>query len=82
MAPLAVAEIVVVSVYFVLPFTPGAVPGHPDFSWALVNYAPIVTGGALLGITIWWYASARHWFTGPRRTVGDPVLDQTAAPPR
>jgi amino acid transporter len=81
MAPLALAEIVVVSVYFVLPFTPAAIPWHPDFSWTVVNYAPIVTGGALLAITIWWYASARHWFTGPRRTVDDPVLGSTTTEP-
>jgi amino acid transporter len=81
MAPLAVAEIVVISVYFILPFTPGAIPWHQDFSWTLVNYAPIVTGGALLAITIWWYASARHWFTGPRRTVDDPVLGTTTTAP-
>jgi amino acid transporter len=81
MAPLAVAEIAIVSVYFILPFTPGAIPWHPDFSWTLVNYAPIVTGGALLAITIWWYASARHWFTGPRRTVDDPVLGTTTTEP-
>jgi len=68
----AVVEIAVISVYFVLPFTPAAVPGNPDFSWKFVNYAPILTGGTLLLLTVWWFASARHWFTGPIRTI-DPV---------
>jgi amino acid transporter len=70
----AVAEIIVISIYFCLPFLPSAVPWHSDFTWSAVNYAPILTGAVLIGITIWWFVSARHWFTGPRRTVADPVV--------
>ncbi len=73
----AVIEIAVISVYFCLPFLPSAVPFSDNFTWYDVNYAPIVTGGALIAITIWWYASARHWFTGPRRTVEE---GETAEP--
>jgi amino acid transporter len=73
----AVIEIAVISVYFCLPFLPSAVPFTEGFTWYDVNYAPIVTGGALIAITIWWYASARHWFTGPRRTVES---EETAEP--
>jgi amino acid transporter len=69
MCSVAIAEIAIISIYFCLPFLPSAVPWHEDFSWSAVNYAPLLTGGVLLGITIWWYASARRWFTGPRRTV-------------
>ena len=36
-----------------------------DFDWKFVNYAPIVTIGALLILTIWWHVSAKNWFTGP-----------------
>ena len=45
---IAVAEIVIVSLYLMMPFVPGAVPFSDDFSWKFVNYAPIVTVGALL----------------------------------
>ena len=48
MNPIAVAEIVIVSLYLMLPFVPGAVPFSDDFEWKFVNYAPIVTIGALL----------------------------------
>lgn len=65
----AVVEIVIISVYFVLPIVPAGVPGHADFSWSAVNYAPLAVGGVLLVVAVWWYASARTWFTGPRRTV-------------
>ena len=69
MNPVAVAEIVIVSVYLMMPFVPGAVPGNDAFAWKFVNYAPIVTLGVLLAITVWWEASAKTWFKGPIRTI-------------
>ncbi|MFT4010126.1 MAG: amino acid permease [Nocardioidaceae bacterium] len=72
MNPIAVAEIVIVSLYLMMPFVPGAVPFSDDFEWKFVNYAPIVTLGVLLIITIWWETSAKKWFTGPKQTI-DPA---------
>ncbi|MGC3860225.1 amino acid permease [Micromonospora chersina] len=69
---IAVIEIAIISVYFVLPIVPAGVPGNAEFSWTAVNYAPLAIGGVLLGVAVWWYASARKWFTGPRRTVDVP----------
>lgn len=69
MNPIAVAEIVIVSIYLMMPFVPGAVPFSDDFEWKFVNYAPIVTIGVLVVITIWWEVSAKKWFKGPIRTV-------------
>jgi amino acid transporter len=70
----AVAEIVIVSLYLMMPFVPGAVPFSEDFEWKFVNYAPLVTLGALLALTIWWQASAKHWFTGPKHTIDEAVV--------
>ena len=78
---IAVVEIAVISLYFVLPIVPAGVPGNPDFSWTAVNYAPIAVGGVLLGVAIWWYASARKWFTGPRRTVDQAEPEPEPAEP-
>jgi amino acid transporter len=75
MNPIAVAEIVIVSVCLMLPFVPAANPFSDAFDWKFVNYAPIITVGALLILTIWWQVSARHWFTGPKHTI-DPVVAQ------
>ena len=75
MNPIAVAEIVIVSLYLMMPFVPGAVPFSDDFSWKFVNYAPIVTVGALLILLIWWKASAKHWFTGPKHTIDEAVVE-------
>jgi amino acid transporter len=74
MNPIAVAEIVIVSIYLMLPFVPGAVPFSDEFDWKFVNYAPIVTIGALIILAIWWEVSAKKWFTGPRHTIDEAVL--------
>lgn len=77
---LAVAEILIITVYFCFPIVPTGVPLASDFSWFDVNYAPIVTGVVLLAITVWWFASARHWFTGPRRTIDEALLVEPTTP--
>lgn len=75
MNPIAVAEIVIVSLFLMMPFVPGAVPFSDTFEWKFVNYAPIVTLGALVALTIWWQVSARKWFTGPKHTVDESVAE-------
>ncbi len=73
MAPIAVVEIIIISIYFILPTTPAGVPGNKAFTWTAVQYAPIamliVVGGAM----IWWAVSARKWFTGPVITAATPL---------
>lgn len=73
MAPIAVAEIAIISIYFVLPFTPAANPFNEGFDWKFVNYAPILTGGTLLALWIGWHVSAKKWFTGPKTTIDLPA---------
>ena len=55
----AVAEIVIISIYFILPLYPSGWPGNENFEWKFVNYAPILTFGTLVVVTVWWFASAR-----------------------
>lgn len=66
---IAVAEIVIICIYFILPFEPAAVPGNENFSWLAVNYAPILVGLTLLFLWIWWHLSVKKWFTGPVQTI-------------
>ena len=75
MNPIAVAEIIIVSLYLMMPFVPGAVPFSDDFSWKFVNYAPIVTVGALVILVVWWEVSAKTWFTGPKHTIDEAVIE-------
>jgi amino acid transporter len=70
----AVVEIAIICIYFILPFTPAAIPGNKDFSWKYVNYAPILTIGSLVVLTIWWQVSAKKWFTGPKHTIDPDVV--------
>ncbi|EAP97653.1 possible amino acid/metabolite permease [Janibacter sp. HTCC2649] len=71
----AVAEIAIICVYFILPLYPSGWPGHKDFAWKFVNYAPILTIGSLILLAIWWQLSARKWFTGPKHTIDKAVID-------
>ncbi|MCW2793378.1 MAG: amino acid/polyamine/organocation transporter, superfamily [Nocardioides sp.] len=70
----AVIEIAVISIYFILPFVPQGNPFGDNFSWKFVNYAPILTIGALILLAIWWLVSARTWFTGPKHTIDEDVV--------
>jgi amino acid transporter len=71
----AVVEIVVVSLYLMLPTTPAANPFRSEFELKFLNYAPVVTLGALVLLTIWWNASAKHWFKGPIRNIDPEVAE-------
>ncbi|MDQ1665913.1 MAG: hypothetical protein QOH75_1944 [Actinomycetota bacterium] len=74
MNPIAVAEIVIVSLYLMLPVVPAGKPFSDAFDWKFVNYAPIVTLGALLVLAIWWEASAKKWFKGPKHSIDPDVV--------
>jgi amino acid transporter len=68
----AIAEVlIIVLVYFNMPFSSSGVPWEDDFEWSLFNYTPVVTGGVGLAVGIWWMVSARHWFKGPRHTIDE-----------
>jgi amino acid transporter len=75
MNPIAVAEIAIISVYFILPFTPAGVPFSDEFAWSSVNYAPVLTLGTLLILAVWWHVSAKKWFTGPKNTIDHAVVE-------
>ena len=72
---IAVIEIVVVSLYLMMPTTPAANPFRDEFEWKFVNYAPIVTLGALVLLTLWWNLSAKKWFTGPLHNIDPDVVE-------
>ncbi|GAA5024517.1 amino acid permease [Terrabacter aeriphilus] len=71
----AVVEIAIISIYFILPFVPGGIPFTDGFEWKFVNYAPILTLGSLLVLAVWWKVSARHWFKGPKSNIDPEVVD-------
>jgi len=69
MAPLAVLEIVVVSVYFIMPTTPAGVPWGKSFDIKAANYTPVTFVVVLGGALLWWVLGAKKHFKGPVRTL-------------
>jgi amino acid transporter len=72
MSLLAVGEIVITSIYFILPFGPAGTPWSDSFTWTAVNYAPLVMIVLVGGLWIGWHVSVKNWFTGPKTTVDTP----------
>ncbi|HEX4849701.1 MAG TPA: amino acid permease [Puia sp.] len=75
----AVIEIALTAIYFIMPFEPAAVPGNKDFTWLAVNYAPILLGVTILLLWIWWNLSVKKWFKGPIRTVNEEVSERSTS---
>jgi hypothetical protein len=71
MNPFATVWVAIITVIFILPTTPAGVPWNDEFDWNAVNYAPLVTGGVILAVGVWWLVSARNWFKGPRHTIDE-----------
>lgn len=69
MAPVAVIEIVITSIIAMFPTSSGGVPWGDAFEWKYVNYTPLLVGGVLILLYIYWHASVKHWFTGPIKQV-------------
>jgi amino acid transporter len=70
---IAIVWVALCVIIFCLPFTPAAVPFAHHFSWSSFNYAPLVTIGVMLAVTIWYLVSAKRTFTGPVRTIDLPA---------
>jgi amino acid transporter len=72
MAPVAIIEIVITSAVAMFPTSSGGVPWNTDvFEWKFVNYTPLLVGGVLLLLWIYWHASVKKWFTGPIKQVDE-----------
>jgi amino acid transporter len=71
MNPFATIWVAIITVIFILPTTPAGVPWRDEFDWSAVNYAPLVTGGVMLAVALWWVLGAKRTFTGPRHTISE-----------
>jgi len=69
MAPVAIAEIIVTAIIAMFPTSSGGVPWGDVFEWKYVNYTPILVGGVLLLLWLYWHVSVKNWFTGPIKQV-------------
>ena len=73
MCLVAVVEIVVTSIIALFPYSLGGMPWDPSFSWKFVNYTPLLVGGVLILLWVYWHLSVKHWFTGPKTTIDLPA---------
>jgi len=58
-------------VIFCLPTVPEGIPWESAFNWSAVNYAPIVTIGTMIAVTIWYAGWKKNTFKGPIRTIDE-----------
>jgi amino acid transporter len=79
MNPIAFVWVGLCVIIFCLPFAPAGVFFKSGFEWSAVNYAPIVTIGVMLAVTIWYAVSAKRTFKGPVRTIDE--IDATVSLP-
>jgi amino acid transporter len=78
MCVVAIIEIVITSIFAMLPTSIGGAPWYSGFAWKYVNYAILVVPGALIVLWIYWHLSVKNWFTGPRVTVDLPAGESSA----
>ena len=75
----ALIEIVITAIVALFPTSPGGMPWDPSFAWKFVNYTPLLIGGALILLWIFWHLSVKKWFKGPATTVDLPAGTSSAA---
>ena len=51
------------------PTSIGGAPWDASFEWKFVNYTPLLVGGVLILLWIYWHVSVKNWFTGPIKQV-------------
>jgi amino acid transporter len=81
---IAILWVVFICILFIMPVTDAGVWWGADFDYKSANYAPIVFLIVLGAVTIWWHASAKKWFTGPKRTIDQEMEDavEEVEPPK
>jgi hypothetical protein len=81
MAPVALIEIAITSIIALFPTSIGGTPlwlrsiigseSETAFEWKFVNYTPLLVGGVLILLWIYWHASVKKWFKGPIKQVDE-----------
>jgi len=79
LAPIALIEIIVTSIIALFPTSLGGMPWDPSFEWKFVNYTPLLVGGVLIVLWIYWHVSVKKWFTGPIKQVEVPASEPEPA---
>ena len=68
-------------VIFCLPFTPAGVPWNKSFTWSSVNYAPLVTIGVMVAVTLWFLISRASRSRDRSVRLTNPEVEAVPRPP-
>jgi amino acid transporter len=74
----AIVWVALCVIIFCLPTLPSGVFFKKGFTWNSANFAPLVTIGTMLLVSVWYFGWAKKTFKGPVRTIDDgdfPELD-------
>ncbi len=72
----AVAEIVIICIYFILPLYPsGWIRATTTSSGSSSTTHRSSPSAPSVLVAIWWHASAKNWFTGPKHTIDQAVVE-------
>jgi amino acid transporter len=66
----ALIDVVLVTFMAFMPTSNLGTPWNTGFAWKYVNYTILVVPAAMIFLWVYWHASVKNWFTGPRQTVG------------
>jgi amino acid transporter len=69
LAWLALFDVALVTVVAFMPTSNLGAPWYHGFGWRYVNYTILVVPGAMLALWVYWHASVKNWFTGPKHTI-------------
>ena len=69
LAVIALIDVLLVSFMAFMPTSNLGVPWTDGFALKYVNYTIIVVPVAMIALWIYWHASVKKWFTGPRQTI-------------
>jgi amino acid transporter len=69
LAWLALFDVALVTVVTFTPTSNLGAPWYNGFGWRYVNYTILVVPAAMLGLWVYWHASVKNWFTGPKHTI-------------
>ena len=80
---IAIIWVCFICVLFIMPVTDAGVPWSGSFDYKSMNYAPVVFLLVVGLVTLWWHASAKKWFKGPRRPIDEEIAaaEEEVEPP-
>jgi amino acid transporter len=65
----ALFDIALITVVAFMPTSNLGAPWYHGFGWRYVNYTILVVPGAMFLLWVYWHASVKNWFTGPKHTI-------------